>query len=320
VKNIIELITCGAINWDINLFLDRLPRPGEEVVIQEIERVSGGTAANVAVAGARILGEEKVAFIGALGEDPIGEEQESTLRGEGIDTSGILFTKDEESGQAYISIGSTGENEIHTYFGANLKLIPESLDATERRDLISTAKICVIMDPPLETAEHLAQICKEEDTMVIWDPGVYSDLGLDALMPTISNVDYFILNNIEFENLLGTSKPQEVIRMLENRADGIKVIVKEGEEGSTLARSKPGAIIHIDAVPLKDLDMKVVNTVGCGDAFIGAFAAAKVQDMDDIEALRYGNAAGSFKATRRETRGSPTQGELIELLEKWEKL
>ena len=45
-----DLICCGAINWDINFFMDRLPRTGEEVPVNEIQRVSGGTAANVSVA------------------------------------------------------------------------------------------------------------------------------------------------------------------------------------------------------------------------------------------------------------------------------
>ena len=40
-----ELICLGAINWDINLFMERLPRHGEEVPVKEIQRVSGGTAA-----------------------------------------------------------------------------------------------------------------------------------------------------------------------------------------------------------------------------------------------------------------------------------
>ncbi|MFP3950707.1 MAG: hypothetical protein ACLFVP_00960 [Candidatus Bathyarchaeia archaeon] len=42
--------------------------------------------------------------------------------------------------------------------------------------------------------------------------------------------------------------------------------------------------------------------------------------MEDPEALRYGNVAGSFKATRMETRGGPTRRQLLELLERWEKL
>jgi sugar/nucleoside kinase (ribokinase family) len=69
----VDLVCCGAINWDINLFMERLPRTSEEVPVGEIQRVSGGTAANVSVAAARLLGPESVAFIGALGRDRIGE-------------------------------------------------------------------------------------------------------------------------------------------------------------------------------------------------------------------------------------------------------
>ena len=170
-----DLITCGAINWDINLFMERLPRAGEEVPVREIQRVSGGTAANVAVASARLLGKKRVAFIGALGKDEIGDKQRNILWEEGVDDSGLLFVQGEESGQAYISIGGDGENEIHTYFGANLKLDGVCLCDPERLKLIEGAKVCVIMDPPLETARCLAELCREQGVTVIWDPGVYAD-------------------------------------------------------------------------------------------------------------------------------------------------
>ncbi len=49
----VDLVCCGAINWDINLFMERLPRTGEEVAVGELQRVSGGTAANVSVAATR---------------------------------------------------------------------------------------------------------------------------------------------------------------------------------------------------------------------------------------------------------------------------
>lgn len=64
----------------------------------------------------------------------------------------------------------------------------------------------------------------------------------------------------------------------------------------------------------------MVDTVGCGDAFIGAFAANKVKGLEDEEALRRGCAAGSFKATRKETRGGPTSYELDQILLEWEAL
>jgi ribokinase len=317
VARVDDLITCGAINWDINLFMPRLPRAGEEVPVKEIQRVSGGTAANVAVASARLLGKKRVAFIGALGKDEIADKQRNILWEEGVDDSGLLYVQGEESGQAYISIGGDGENEIHTYFGANLRLDGACLRDPERLKLIKGAKVCVIMDPPLETARCLAEMCKKHGVTVIWDPGVYAEGGLDALAPTLANTDYFILNHLEYENLLGTSSAHEVARVMHARAKDLKCIIKHGAQGCTLTQDSVGAMIHINAVPLDSLGMTVVNTVGCGDAFIGGFASSKVEGLDDTEALRWGNAAGSFKATRKETRGGPTRAQLLELIERW---
>ena len=315
-----DLICCGAINWDINLFMERLPRTGEEVPVNEIQRVSGGTAANVSVAAARILGPNRVAFIGALGEDPIAEAQIKILKEEGVDPSGILLIPGEESGQAYISISADGANEIHTYFGANLQITGQHMQDQERLDLIKQAKVCVIMDPPIETAMKLAELCKKHGVQVIWDPGVYAEEGIDALLPTLRNVDYFILNHIEYENLLGTSEPKKVAEALTDTVPDIKTIIKHGAEGCILCENGGGTIIQMEAVPLPELGLKVVNTVGCGDAFIGGFASALVEGMSHIEALRQASAAGSYKATRIETRGGPTREELQRLIADWRSL
>lgn len=313
----VELICCGAINWDINLFMERLPRTGEEVPVKEIQRVSGGTAANVSVAAARIMGPGRVAFIGALGDDVIAEMQLEKLREEGVETSGIARIPGEESGQAYITIGGGGENEIHTYFGASLRLEGRHFGEAATSELIGGSKVAVIMDPPMEAAASLAEICAGNGTTVIWDPGVYAEEGLDAISPILVNVDYFILNHLEFENLLGTSDPEEIGRILNSHKPGIKAIIKRGDEGCALRDCASGTTIQVSAVPLNLLGLEVVNTVGCGDAFIGAFAAAKVKGLDDMSALRSGCAAGSFKATRKETRGGPTAAELKSLLDEW---
>ena len=315
----VDLICLGAINWDINLFMERLPRKGEEVPVKDIQRVSGGTAANVSVAAARILGENKVAFIGALGEDSIGETQVKVLQEEGVDTSGILMIPGEESGQAYISISEDGANEIHTYFGANLRITGDHISDPERIELIKTAKVCVIMDPPIETAKRMAEECRKHGVKVIWDPGVFAEEGLDALIPTLKNVDYFILNNIEYENLLGTSDPKTVANELERASDGITSIIKHGAEGCVLCEAD-GTIIQMEAAPLSKMGLKVVNTVGCGDAFIGGFASGLVDGQSHIEALRRASAAGSYKATKIETRGGPGKEQLNQVLRLWKEL
>ena len=122
-----KISVLGAINWDINLFVERFPRIGEEVPVERIMRVPGGKGANVAVAAARLLGRGQVALIGCLGRDDIAERQIKILIDEGVDVSGIKFTGDAESGQAYILIDDEGRNIINTLFGTNLELNPEDL-------------------------------------------------------------------------------------------------------------------------------------------------------------------------------------------------
>ena len=317
----VDLVTCGAINWDINFFVDKLPRTGEEVRINKIQRVSDGTAANVSVAAARILGRDRVAFIGAGGEDEIGNVQIDLMRKEGVDASSIIRIKGEESGQAYITIDKNGENEIHTYFGANRCLSPIVIEENGIVNLINEAKIIVIMDPPLDTCQELAKKCKEPlSKIVIWDPGVLSHHGLSALKSTIKNTDYFILNHIEFQNLLGTSDPKKVGKELASMNKNIKVIIKQGKQGCTLFDNSEEIVLSMSAVPLEKMGLEVINTVGCGDAFIGAFASAKVEGYDDIGAMRWGCAAGAYKATKIETRGSPTFIQLDNMLKEWVQL
>jgi ribokinase len=53
--------------------------------------------------------------------------------------------------------------------------------------------------------------------------------------------------------------------------------------------------------------MKVTNTVGCGDAYLGAFSAALSENLSDLEALKWGTCAAGLKATKPETRGSPNR-------------
>ena len=179
---------------------------------------------------------------------------------------------------------------------------------------------CVLSAHELaETASELARICKKNDITVIWDPGVYAEKGMGALISIIKYTDYFVLNQLEYDNLLGTSEPEKIVKALSKYAEGLKVIIKKGAHGCILIDDEDN-FIEMEALPLGKLKMKVVNTVGCGDAFIGSFASAKVKGYSDIESLRMASAAGSFKATRKETRGGPTAKELQNLLSLWKNI
>jgi len=309
---LLKAVVIGAINWDINLFISNFPRKGEEVVVRQITRVPGGKAGNVAVAIARLLGPGQTAILGGLGKDTVAAEQARIFEQEGVIASGLKYNPEMESGQAYILIDEQGENVIHTYFGANASFMPEDLDEPKRQEMISEARVITIMDPSFETSLKLAQRAKQMGKIVAWDPGVKSELRLDKVSPLLRNVDYVAANESEVANLTGSDDPRIGARKLIEINSDLKVVTKLGAKGSEMYHRNERIVSP--PLDLKAKGLKVVNTVGCGDAFLGAFVAALSEGRSDEEALRWGNCAAGLKATRPETRGSPNRETLLKYL------
>jgi ribokinase len=309
---LVKTVVVGGINWDINLFVESFPRSGEEIVVREITRVPGGKAGNAAVAAARLLGPKQAAIIGGLGNDSVGADQVRIFKEEGVDTSGLKFVDGVESGHAYVVIDSKGENIIHTHFGANAEIHPADLDEPAQRELVQNASVISIMNPPFETALTLAQEARRLAKRIVWDPGVKSRLGPKGSEELLRNVDYVIANESELELLTGASQPGAAAAKLMKVNGALRVVAKLGAKGSIMYGRHDQLVSK--ALDLESRGMKAVNTVGCGDAFLGAFVAALSEGRTENEALSWGNVAGGLNATRRETRGSPNRETLMEFL------
>jgi len=307
----VDVVVAGAINWDINLFVGKFPRPGEETPVHRITRVPGGKAGNVTVAAARLLGPNRVGILGALGRDDIADTQIRLLNNEGVDTSAVSLKDETESGQAYIVTEESGENVIHTYFGANAMLAPTDILGKTCAEMIRFSRITAITDPPEETVETITRIAHEADRPIAWDPGIRAKAGMGQLRSMLLRVSYLFLNEVEVEYMTGVKDPAEAVKRLSAMNPELKVIMKLGKEGCAMFREQRES--RIPGIDLAKHGLRVVNTVGCGDAFLGAFSAAKALSLVDEEALLWANWAGALKATKPETRGSPTRNEL----EKW---
>lgn len=275
-------------------------------------RVPGGKAGNVAVAAARLLGPSQVAILGSLGSDSVASEQVRIFQEEGVITSGLKFNQGMDSGQAYIVIDGHGENVIFSFRGANSSIAPEDLDEPMRRELISAASVVAIMDPPFETSLKIAKEAKRLGKIVAWDPGSKSELGITKVKGLLENVDYVAANESELINLTGTKIPREATRKLIKFNPNIRAIAKLGAKGCTLHHGMERIVCK--GLDLKSRGLKPMNTVGCGDAFLGAFVAALSEGRSDREALEWGNCAAGLKATRQETRGSPNRETLLKYL------
>ncbi|MGA1975109.1 MAG: PfkB family carbohydrate kinase [Conexivisphaerales archaeon] len=298
----------GAINADVNLFLQRIPAGGEEMPVKSITRVPGGKAANVAVAMARLLKPATSGIIGALGADAVGDWQLDVFKKEGVDARGLVRLKNVESGQAYILIDDRGQNAINTYFGANASLKPTLLESPGVKQVLNTIRFLVVMDTPLDFTHALLWTASKRPIPRLWAPGVRTLQGPGAVTKLLKYVDYLVLNEPEVMNLAGASTLAAAYRELSKSQEELKLVVTRGRNGAIMLG--PGIEEEVAGVDLSALGLKAVNTVGCGDAFIGCFAVHIVLGRSPEESLMLANYAGSFKATRLDTRGSPTADEL----------
>jgi ribokinase len=301
---------CGAINWDISCFVERLPVPGEEVAVKHITRVSGGTGGNVAVAAARILGTEEVAVIGALGSDDIAPRQIAAFEEEGVIIDGIDHIEGMDSGQAYVLIDQTGQNVIASHLGANAGLSLEHLGKRQVKQQLRGCKGIVLTDPPLQIAEELIRLAKRIGIPLLWDPGVTVSPNREALQSLARAAEVLLLNETEATALLGTDGLNTGLQRLRELGFDNHVVLKLGAQGAAVLEPATGAVIRAPALPLEKLGLNVVSTVGCGDVFAGVFAACYVMDGTLRDSLVTASAAAGLNSTRPETRGSPDRATL----------
>jgi len=316
----VRLLVCGALNWDVTCFVDHLPVPGEEVTVKDILRVSGGTGGNIAIAAARILGLKQVALVAALGDDDIAQRQLGLLDAGGVVTAGIQILPGEESGQAYIFVDRNGQNVIASGLGANTKLQSQHLNHPAVERLLQECQGIVLSDPPSDVVAELIIQAKLRGIPVLLDPGILLEQGWEAIQRLAERADILFLNEAEAGVLFGSAELDVGWQRLRESGFRNHIVFKLGARGAAIVEVATGTVTEIPALPLRELGLSAVNTVGCGDGFVGVFAAYQVLGVSLPESLIMASAAAGINATRPETRGSPDRATLEEVVQRSQRL
>lgn len=297
------IVVVGSINIDLVAKAERIPVTGETVSGTEFQTHSGGKGANQAVAVARL--GYPVGMIGRLGNDVFGTELREHLQNAGIDLSAVQTTEG-SSGVAVIIVSPSGDNIIVPTPGANAVLSPADIDAN--LDMIRAAGLVLTqLEIPLETVEHLANVCAREGIPLMLDPAPARALPAAILTRT----RWFTPNETEAAvysgNDLFDSSGSMARKLLAKGPQAI--VLKLGARGVYLA-DRNGLDQQIDAYPVR-----AVDTTAAGDAFNGAFAAALMLGETPAESARFAAAAAAISVTRPGAQPSmPTMAEVQKLL------
>lgn len=301
------VVVVGSINIDLVANTSRIPVEGETVVGEDFQIHAGGKGANQAVAVARL--GHPVRLIGRLGDDAFGSQLREQLEKAGVNIDGVKTTPG-TSGVAIIIVAESGENIIVITPGANALVTPNDLD--EEIEIIRSAGVVLAqLEIPIETVQHLADICAREGVPLILDPAPAKELPRDLM----KSVAWFTPNETEATFYLGKwgtssdrSDSAATAQMLLN--NGVKgVLLKLGSRGSYLESSEDlGHEVPAFAV-------KAVDTTAAGDAFNGAFATGLLMGMEPLDSARFASAAAALSVTRSGAQPSmPDIAEVQELL------
>jgi ribokinase len=292
----------GSLNMDLLIEVARLPRRGETVPGTDLRRAPGGKGANQAVAAARL--GARVAMIGAVGADAVGNEMIANLAAAGVDTSGIERRPGDASGSALIVVERDGQNQIVIAAGANGTL--SAADVAQHAGLIRRSHAVIAqLETPLEAVDAAFGVAREAGVTIILNPAPF--VALDESL--LRRCDWIIPNEIEAERLGGldvrdVAGARAAAHAIQQRSGGANIIVTLGAEGAWITSSSFTG--HILAPKVEALD-----TVGAGDTFIGAFAARLVEGSGAREAARFACAAAALAVTRRGAQaGIPTRAEV----------
>ena len=270
----------GSMMIDRVVRVAALARAGETVSAISTATYAGGKGANQAAAAAKCGAH--VRMLGRTGAD--GRFIVDALKDAGVRTRGIA-THDDFSGAATVMVAENGENAII--------IAPESntrITALDIERFLATAKQGEIVLFQNEcSCLHEGIACAAARALRVWLNAAPADANLGALR--FEKLAGLVVNETEAQAMTGERDPARALELLAARMPGGTVIVTLGAQGAIAAVGN-ARYAHRGFV------VDAVDTVGCGDAFVGAFLAAIAEGIDMPAALARANAAGALAAMR----------------------
>lgn len=283
-----KLCVLGSINVDHVIRVPYFPKAGETLTGYGYQIAYGGKGANQAVAAARV--GAKVSFIGAIGDDQIGQTMKQAFEQDGIDTSAICVIPNQSTGLAMIQVADSGENIIVISAGANADL-SESLVEQHKSQIEQADILLMQLESPLQAVTLATKFAKSAGVKVVLNPAPAQPLP-DSLL---SHIDIITPNETEAEILTGikvTDEQTAAVAANHFHQLGIEtVLITLGSKGVYYSEKGQGEIIpgfRVDAV----------DTTAAGDTFNGAFVTALLEGKSAKDAIRFAHAAAAISVTR----------------------
>jgi 5-dehydro-2-deoxygluconokinase len=284
--------------------------------VESFGKFLGGSAANVAVAAAR-LGNH-TALISGVGADPFGRYVRAELARLNVDNRYVNVHAEYPTPVTFCEIFPPDDFPLYFYrkpSAPDLQIDAGELDLDAIRDArLYWSTVTGLSEEPSRSAHFAAwEACARQPMTVLdldyrpmfWDsPAAASEQVQRAL----AHVTVAVGNREECEIAVGETNPHKAADALLDL--GVQLaIVKQGPRG-VLGKTRSAS------VTVAPVDVDVVNGLGAGDSFGGSLCHGLLHGWPLEKTLRYANAAGAIVASRLEcSTAMPTADEVAALAE-----
>jgi 2-dehydro-3-deoxygluconokinase len=282
--------------------------------VARFEKHYGGAEFNVAIGLSRL--GHRAGWAGSLGDEEFGWEILAFARGEGVDVSRATFDPQAPTGLYFKERRALGRLRVYYYRAGSAasRMRFEDLDLDyllSSMFLHLTGITAALSESCYDLIERLVLSANERNVPISFDANVRWRLfdGRDprkTLKPLVDRADLLFLSEEEAELLLGGSDAESIQQarqkmraktIVVHRADGAFAV----EEGGIAERT--------------GYEVKVVDTVGAGDAFVAGFLAGRLRSWETGACLEMANACGACAVTvPGDVKGLPTDDEVLALL------
>ncbi len=268
--------------------VENLPEKGRLTLVKNIQLHTGGCATNTGFALAKL--GLKVAVLGKVGKDGLGDFIFHQAQSMGVDTTGLIQDGQGNTSATIVMVSKEGERTFLHSLGANGRYALRDIDfgLIKKYQILHYAGSFLL--PKLD-GESIASLLKKARSSGIvtsldtaWDA---TGRWLEVLEPALSHLDIFLPSIEEARMITGKKVPEEITSFLLKY--GIKFIgLKMGEKGCFLQERGKGGI-YIPAFPVE-----VRDTTGAGDAWVAGFLAGFIKGWALEKIGRFANSVGAL--------------------------